>query len=379
MVLLDATFEAILGISLASSFAICAFLVLTQRWHGRLSLDSDLTGAQKFHDVPVPRIGGVALFIGLLAGAIALEVSNGSSQPHLASLLLLAALPAFAAGLAEDMTKRVSVAVRLLATFISAGLAAWMLDAQLTRLDTIGLDALMALAPIAVIFTCFAVGGIANAVNIIDGFNGLASGSVVIMLSGLSAIAYSVNDLLVMQLCLLGAVACAGFMLLNYPFGKIFLGDGGAYLAGFWLAECAVLLLSRNDNVSTWAVLLACIYPAFETVFSMWRKDVYRKTGMGKPDKVHFHMLVFRRLIGQWLGRRSPAWLRHGLTSLCIWLLVGSCQAIAILMTSTGQEAPVIAMGIIGFALVYLAIYRSLVMGCFPKEPQIPDERTMHA
>ncbi len=376
---IDDPLVAAFGITLAVSFAVCALLVLTQTWHGRLSLDNDLEGAQKFHKVPVPRVGGLAVFAGLIGGAVGLAALTDSidSQPLL--MLLVASLPAFLAGLLEDLTKKVSVSVRLLATFSSAGLAAWLVDAQLTRLDTMGLDTLMAFAPLAVLFTCFAVGGIANAVNIIDGFNGLASGSVVIMLAGLGAMAYLVHDMLVMQMCLIGVGACLGFMFLNYPFGKIFLGDGGAYLAGFWLAECAVLLLSRNEEVSTWAVLLACIYPAFETVFSMWRKDVYRKTGMGKPDKVHFHMLVFRRVVGQQLGMRTPSWLRHGVTSLYIWGLVIACQIAAIGMTAVAQGSPAFAAAIIGFAAIYIAAYRLMVLGCFPKHIEPDAQRTMHA
>ncbi|MFY9479090.1 MAG: glycosyltransferase [Aquabacterium sp.] len=376
---IDDPLVAAFSITMAVSFGVCLLLVLTQRWHGRLSLDGDLTGAQKFHDVPVPRIGGVAVFAGLLSGVMGLAVFVDRSDTEPLLLLIMASLPAFLAGLLEDITKRVSVGIRLLATFSSAALAAWLVDASLTRLDTFGLDALMTLAPIAVMFTCFAVGGIANAVNIIDGFNGLASGSIVIMLAGLGAIAHWAGDTLVLQMCLLGIGASLGFMLLNYPFGKIFLGDGGAYLAGFWLAECAVLLLSRNEEVSTWAVLLACIYPAFETVFSMWRKDVYRKTGMGKPDKVHFHMLVFRRIVGQQFGKNAPAWLRHGVTSFYIWMLVAACQITAIWMTAMGQGSPVLATAIVGFALIYIAIYRTMVLGCFPKTIEPDGESPMHA
>lgn len=361
---MDATLATILGLTLASSFVMCVLLVLTQKWHGRLTLDSDMAGAQKFHKVPVPRIGGIALFTGLLIGVTAMATNSPDNTVPL--LLLVASLPAFAAGLLEDVTKRMSVSVRLLATFISAALAAWLVDAQLTRLDTIGLDSLMTLAPVAVIFTCFAVGGVANAVNIIDGFNGLASGSVALMLAGLGAVAYVVDDTLVMQLCLLGVMACGGFMLLNYPFGKIFLGDGGAYLAGFWLAECAVLLLSRNDNVSTWAVLLACVYPVWETLFSMWRKDIYRKTGMGKPDKVHFHMLVFRRFIGQRMSARSPAWMRHGATSAFIWAKVGLCQVTAVTLTIWNQSSAVFALMIVVYAAAYLVFYKRMVKGCAP-------------
>lgn len=359
--------------ALVTSFGCCALLVLTQRWHGRLSLDHDLEGAQKFHEIPVPRIGGLGLMAGLLGGVAAHGYLSPDADTRSIGLLIACGAPAFLFGLLEDMTKKVSVLARLLATFASAALAVWLLDARLTRLDTFGLDALIAYAPVAAVFTCFAVGGVANAVNIVDGFNGLASGSVALMLSGLGALAWISNDMLVLNMCLIGAAAMVGFMIMNYPFGKIFLGDGGAYLGGFWLGECAVLLLSRNQEISTWAVLLVCIYPVFETVFSIWRKDIYRKTGMGKPDKVHFHMLVFRRLIGQRLGRKSPAWLRHGLTSAFIWVMVVACQVLAVGLTKSSAGSVMLALGIIAYGALYVLIYRNMVLGCTPSEASVTE------
>jgi UDP-N-acetylmuramyl pentapeptide phosphotransferase/UDP-N-acetylglucosamine-1-phosphate transferase len=346
-----------------SSLAACALIVLTQHWHGRLSLDHDLQGAQKFHAVPVPRIGGVALIVGLIVSALVYAQVSPNADDDQVLRLILAGLPAFGAGLLEDITKRVSIKSRLMATFASAALAVWLLDAQLTRLDTFMLDDLMLYAPAAILFTCFAVGGMANAVNIIDGFNGLAALSAVLMLIGLAAMAAWANDILVFKLCLAGVAALIGFLCLNFPFGKIFLGDGGAYLLGFWIAECAVLLLNRNPEVSTWAVLLCCIYPVWETFFSMWRKSVVRKTGMGQPDKLHFHMLVYRRGTRRVLPPGTPNWQRHLVTTLCISALVACVQLLASALQYHSANNHMAFMAAIGvFVLAYMAIYRSMTI-----------------
>jgi UDP-N-acetylmuramyl pentapeptide phosphotransferase/UDP-N-acetylglucosamine-1-phosphate transferase len=350
--------SAILG----TSFLVCAFLVLTQRWHGRLSLDHDVSGTQKFHAVPVPRIGGMGLMVGLAIGVVVGHFLNGQTY-RTAILLVAAALPIFIAGLLEDTTKRVSPKARLIASIASAGMAIALLNTHLTRIDVPFLDSMMAWTPLAIMFTCFAVSGMTNAVNIIDGFNGLASGSVALMLAGLSAVAWQADDTLVMRLCLWGVAATLGFMLLNFPFGKIFLGDSGAYLAGFWLAQCAIMLLARNPDISTWAVLLCCVYPVWETVFSIWRKSVYRKTGMSNPDKVHFHMLVYRRLVSRWIPRTASQWKRHALTSTFIWLLVSLCQlaSYVLLVNFSNANLPYI-LGIACFAIAYGMIYRSLLI-----------------
>jgi UDP-N-acetylmuramyl pentapeptide phosphotransferase/UDP-N-acetylglucosamine-1-phosphate transferase len=365
-----ATLWPVLLTALLTSFGVSALLVLTQRWHGWLSHDHDLDGVQKIHTSPVPRVGGIAIAAGLVAAALVSEFLHFEHASKVQTLLLCA-IPAFAAGLIEDLTKRVSVSVRLLASAVSGALAVWLLDAYLTRLNTPGLDWLIGFTPVAMVFTSFAVSGVTNSVNIIDGLNGLASGSVAIMLAGLGTIAWMQQDTLVMTLCLMGVGTALGFMVLNFPFGKIFMGDGGAYLMGFWLAECAVLLLARNPEVSTWAVLLACLYPVWETAFSMYRRNVVRKVSSGKPDMVHLHHLVLRRFIGQRVQRRAPNWLRHGLTSASIWTLVIGCQVAAVVSLLTEVWA---AIGITLFVVIYQASYSNIVKGCQPSTTTIEPE-----
>jgi UDP-GlcNAc:undecaprenyl-phosphate GlcNAc-1-phosphate transferase len=161
---------------------------------------------------------------------------------------------------------------------------------------------------------------------------------------------------MVMKLCLWGMAAMGGFILLNYPFGRIFLGDGGAYLAGFWLAECAVLLLHRNPSVSTWAVLLCVMYPAWETIYSIYRRHVKQKVSSGAPDMDHFHHLIFKAAKAM-QGPRERSWLQHGASSAFVWLLVGCCQIGAQLTWS--QHASSLAL-VCAFVALYLGLYGSL-------------------
>ena len=138
-------------------------------------------------------------------------------------------------------------------------------------------------------------------------------------------------------------------MLLNYPFRRIFLGDGGAYLAGFWLAECGVLLLKRKSSVSTWGVLLVCIYPVWETVFSMYRRNVIHKVKSGMPDMTHLHHLLFK-IRGRKHGT-DRQWTQHGVVSLKIWALVAICQFIAINIYSSRNS-------LIWSTLLFAALYK---------------------
>jgi UDP-N-acetylmuramyl pentapeptide phosphotransferase/UDP-N-acetylglucosamine-1-phosphate transferase len=168
-----------------------------------------------------------------------------------------------------------------------------------------------------------AVAGIANAVNIIDGFNGLASVVTICMLLSLGYVALQVNDTFVLVVALIVAGATAGFLIWNYPAGLIFLGDGGAYFLGFMLGELSVLLVMRNPQVSTWYAALLLIYPVFETLFSVYRRLFLRGKSPGMPDGIHLHSLIFRRLVLWAVGRKDARALtrRNALTSPYLWLL----------------------------------------------------------
>src|SRR4029079_4005852 len=132
------------------------------------------------------------------------------------------------------------------------------LGAIITRTDIPGVDTLILWAPAAVLLTIFVITGGANSVNIIDGFNGLASRCVSIMVLSLAYVAFQVHDPFVFTASLITAGAILGFFVWNFPAGLIFLGDGGAYLLGFVLAELSILLIHRNPAVSPLFPLLLC-------------------------------------------------------------------------------------------------------------------------
>lgn len=300
---------------LLASLISCLLLVWTQRWHGAFTLDST-AGVQKIHTTPTSRVGGIGLLIGLTVTWY--KLSNENEITNIFGLMLIAGMPAFLFGTAEDLTKRVGVRERLLATMASGILAWWLTGTSLTRIDVWGIDPFLTWVPLSVAFTAFAVSGVANAINIIDGFNGLASGTLIICYGAIGLIAHQAGDNTVTQISILLIFSTIGFLLVNFPFGKIFLGDGGAYLMGFLLAWLAVLLLERNPEISAWAPLLACGYPILEVLFSIWRRH-QRDLHPGHPDRLHLHSLVKSRMVRKRLPHLSAV-LRNACVSPIIWL-----------------------------------------------------------
>lgn len=186
------------------------FLIRSSIRHGHLSDDRDLSGPQKFHGRPVPRVGGAGVIAAVAAGVVIAQVSDSpTSQPLW--LLLVCSLSAFAAGITEDLTKNVSLRRRLVATAISAGLAIWLLGAVIGRTDIPGVDQLIRWVPFALLLTVFAITGVANPANIIDGFNGLASMCVLMMMLALAYVAFQVNDMFVFTAALITSGAMLRF------------------------------------------------------------------------------------------------------------------------------------------------------------------------
>lgn len=342
----------LLAVLTASHVALLTALLLlaTQPWHGHRSMDISI-GVQKFHIHPTTRVGGVAVVMGLVAASF---VATAEAQALLWPLLL-AGVPAFVFGLVEDITKQVSVRARLLAT-MACGVLGWVITGySITDANLLGLDWLLGFTAVSVLFTAFAVGGVANAINIIDGFNGLAAGTVNIILCSFALMACALGDAALMQTSLIIGGAVLGFGLLNWPMGKIFLGDGGAYFIGFALAWLAVLMLARHPGVSAWAPLLVCGYPVLEVGFSMLRRH-RRGLSTGHPDRLHLHSLVKRRVARRLLPGTSNL-VRNSATGAIMWLPALLPTLIAV---NWPGHTPTLVIGWLLCAFLYSAIYARL-------------------
>lgn len=342
---------SIFGMVFCAALLTSLALVLTKNLHGRYSMDSSF-GVQKIHLQDTPRIGGVAIALSLLLGWY---LAPPAVQAIL-RVMLLAGIPAFAFGLLEDITKKVSVRNRLLATMFSGVVACYLTGIAMQNTGFAPLDWLLQWMPLAVVFTAFAVGGVANAINIIDGVNGLAAGAVAIMLVALGLIAASLGDADLSLVCFVVAACALGFGAVNWPLGKLFLGDGGAYLLGFLLAWLAVLLPMRNPQLNAWSSLLVVLYPVLEVMFSVLRR--WRRAGHnpGQPDKVHLHHLIHRRVVCKlWPG--LPGTLKNGMTSPVCWVFVAVPAASAVVLA---QNTPMLAVAAVFFALAYSSVYARL-------------------
>ena len=347
------------SVLLLSAFAAAWFvgwlIVKYEHLHAHFSHDHAGTGPQKYHTEPTPRIGGLMVMAGLLMSLGIASFADAAPAGREFGLLLLAAIPAFLGGLVEDVTKKIGVLERLLLTIFSGAIAAWLLGAVLNRLDIPGIDQALLWLPFAVVFTSFAVGGIANSINIIDGYHGLAGGFAVIALAAFAYVAALVGDNLIFTAALALAGALLGFLIWNWPGGKIFLGDGGSYLIGFLLAELSVMLVTRNPEVSPWFPLLLLIYPVFETFFSIYRRRLKHGISPGQPDNMHLHQLIHDYIVLH--DERICADSTNSCVAKYLWI---PAVATAVLACAFWQSTPALAGFAIAYCIFYVVGYRRI-------------------
>ena len=273
---------------------ICCLLIQALiRHHIHFSGDHLLQLPQKIHIEPIPRVGGLAIFFGLIIAAIP------QINPRFSDITIFTigcALPGFLIGTYEDITKKVGPIARLFFIGVSATLAIHFNDILIHRIDVPVVDRFLQIKPITFTFTIFSLTGISNAYNISDGLNGLASFLALSALIPILIISYNSGDSSMVFISALILTTIISFLFFNFPFGKIFLGDGGAYFIGLVIGIISILLVCRNPGLSPWIAIVINIYPIIETLFSIYRRARRRITNILRADSAHLHSLIFIRL-----------------------------------------------------------------------------------
>lgn len=328
---------------------------------------------QRFHVGDIPRIGGLGFGLATVFGwviAIALYAQHAPNRIPMSlqtvGFWTAVCAPAFIAGLADDITQRFGVRWRLCASCLSAALACWLLGSTVPTLGISWLDAHWATVPLLGMALAFiGIAGLPHAINIIDGYNGLAGVVAIMICAALAYVALQHDDreLAGLLACLIGSTL--GFLFWNYPRGLIFAGDSGAYFWGTVIAVASVSLVQRHPSVSPWFVMLLLIYPVSETLFS-----VYRKLVRGQPpsmaDSMHFHQLIYKRLVRGVFhdDRTRQALTRNNLTSPYLWAFSALSVGPAVLFW---YSTPILITFCALFVATYIGAYAMIIRFKTPK------------
>lgn len=331
------------------SYLGCKIIVKSKPLHRKFSLDN-LDGPQRIHCGEVPRIGGFVIFIVL---AIFLFFTH---KNEFYNYIFLCSLPVFLAGLFEDFLKNVSIKTRLLCSVFSGLLLIFFVGLQLDYSGVFLIDKYLTHPYFWLTLTIISIAALVNAVNFIDGLNGLASGSTIIMAASLLYLGIE-NSLDEFSLFLGGFIAIyCGFFLVNFPNGRIFLGDGGAYLGGFILASAAIVLVKKSTNILPFLLLVVFAYPIVEVLFSIIRKTIMRGKRAYDADELHLHMLLYRFVKKNYSFENTEA---NAISSML--MLLFPLSGLTCISLFRFNEIHITFYFII-FVMVYFFLYRKLYL-----------------
>lgn len=246
---------------------------------------TDKPNQRKVHQKVMPRLGGLAIYISFLAGFIFLQPNS----PYLIPILL-GSFVIIVTGFLDDMLE-LSAKWKLLGQILAAGIV--VAGGVQVNFINLPFDGVLNLGWFAIPLTLLWIVGITNAINLIDGLDGLAAGVSSIVLATLAGIAFMMGNMFVVALALILMGSTLGFLIYNFNPAKIFMGDTGALFLGFMIS---VISLLGFKNVTLFSLLIPVIIlgvPISDTLFAIIRRLVNKKP-LSAPDKSHLHHCLLR-------------------------------------------------------------------------------------
>ena len=274
----------VLGITLS-----CIFISFWKNHEFVQKFSINYEGEQRAHLGEVSRWGGLMLFVSLMIFYYVIDVSNSYKYQYLLYLITPFMLISFV----EDTLNNLNFLGRLFFMIITAFLINIYWVDTFPVIENIPIISyLLEFDVFAILFFTLALVGLMNGANFIDGMNGLASLFFLGAGCGCITLAMIANDIEAFMTIIPWLILMICFLVFNFPFGKFFLGDSGAYLLAILLGTWLIDFFGRHQDISSWNAVLILIYPLLEVIYSASRKIIQGKSPF-YPDRHHLHIKVY--------------------------------------------------------------------------------------
>lgn len=253
----------------------------------RMGISLDIPNERKMHQQPIPRVGGIAMTLGIIAPLL-FWVELG----EFVKAVLLGAGVIVIFGLVDDI-RGLRFRVKFAGQFLAAFLVIFWGGFQITDLGTILPGASSLPSFLSIPLTAVVIVGVTNAINLADGLDGLAGGICMLSFIAIAYFAHSlgVGDISLLALAVSGAIF--GFLRFNtYP-STIFMGDTGSQLLGFLAVTLSLKLTQSHGPVSPYVPLLIIGFPVLDTLVVMSERIAAGKSPF-VADKNHLHHKLIR-------------------------------------------------------------------------------------
>ena len=302
--------------------------------------------ARRMHKTPIPRLGGLAIFIGFMVSILLFVEITAEMRSILLGAVIIVVL-----GVVDDimaLPAKLKFVVQIVAALIPA-LNGVSIQA-LSNPNLFSANAYWVLNWLSVPITVLWIVGITNAVNLIDGLDGLANGVSAISAATVLVIALICSEAQVAVVLAALVGACVGFLPYNLNPAKMFMGDTGATFLGFILATMSIQGLFKFYAVISFAVpFLILGLPIFDTAFAMIRRMAHGQSPM-HADRGHIH----HRLIDMGLNQKQAV--------ATLYVISGILGLSAVVLTTVGEAKAMLLL----IALCIVAVVAARVV--FPKE-----------
>ena len=304
------TFKTLINLYPFFLILFAIYLALSLFWKNIISFFSlkQYNQAQRVHKGEVPRLGGVVIYIFLFVLVI-----TGSLQSSFISTVLVSSSPLILISLKEDFFYNTKPKTRLFVMLLSCLLFFYMYPVSFPLVDFPYLGSLINYYPIAILFFAFSTVVVINGMNLIDGMNGLLAMTLLSQVFSLYLfMTFQENQEIQLELIILGVMLII-FLIFNFPLGKIFFGDTGAYFFGYLISMYTVVYFGKNTEVLSWKAVLLFFYPGLELLFSFVRKKIFEKKSPFTADAKHLHSLIFN-----YIQLKSPSKFNNSFVTLIL-------------------------------------------------------------
>jgi len=269
------------------------FVFFLNKYNSKLLVDDQFTKPQSFHVTATSVSGGTGIFFLFLILNLYLFATNNIIYYEYLSFCSLF----FILGLSDDLKLNLKPKFRLLAMLFLLGTLVVANNFYIENTGISLLNRFLKIDIFSLFFICLCFLFIINGSNLIDGYNGLLGIHTLIILINLCLINYfgGKNDLAFYILCVIFILAI--FLKYNFPKATIFLGDGGSYFLGTFIAISIIKTSIANPTVSPFYFCILLFYLFFEVFFSFIRKIFKERMSPLFPDKKHLHMLIYQNFI----------------------------------------------------------------------------------
>lgn len=276
--------------------------------------------SRRMHTKPMPRFGGMAIFIGTLcAVVVAMKLSLPAIEGYLLpgepveklTGLLIGGILIYVVGVIDDL-RGMPAKVKFLLQVVCASVV-FAYGIRITFITNhFGVGHGYFSAAVSFFVTVIWIVGITNTINLIDGLDGLAAGVTAIASFSIAYTAYIHGMYTVTMAMLAVAGGALGFLPFNFHPAKIFMGDGGSLFLGFMLACTSIIGPVKGATIMATAVpVLVLGVPIFDTAFAILRRVINKRPIM-EADKGHLH----HRLMAAGLGQRRSVLTLYGISGV---------------------------------------------------------------